>query len=337
MTLGLLLMVGVFLFVAIPKPSDQGYSATVVSLAADGKVVKSSDFFVRPYVSDYGETGIAFVGGMYPIIDHSLPRIEFGQANGARRLQIAMVTDWTKPECLKSYQLLHDLYAGEDGQDLPGIELYVLPVSDGETGKSLHEAVLVAHFGSNQLDTFTDILAEVGAGKLSADAAAVRKRVSEIDPDLATRWESLSSNLTDRFSYAFKLAFTQHKYDKMRLNHDSIPQLLVFDSVLSGQPTPESLAEFLRTGASHQHSYLTSPEGALPLVLDRSCNCTDPNHDHSLLRTYSTNPSIDALIKSSQLPFSSTDFKSDPPPRTELTQRTSCSISKRISAKQSYF
>jgi len=65
--------------------------------------------FVRPFVSDFGETGVSFVGGKYPMIDHSLPRIEFGHAIGARRLQIAMVTDWTKPECRKTYQLLHDL------------------------------------------------------------------------------------------------------------------------------------------------------------------------------------------------------------------------------------
>ena len=286
----LLLVGGVFLFVVVPGSGDQESSTTAIPLGADGAIVNPSDFLVRPIISDFGETGLSFDGGKYLIFDYKLPRVAFGEAKEDRRLQIVMLTDWTDPECRRIYQLLNALYTGGDGKNLPGIEVYALPLYRSEQGKSVHEAVLAVHFGSNQVDTLPEILAELSAGTLSADPNAVQKRVAEIDPDLATRWESLSLSLKDRFSDAFRVADAQHRYNKSKLNDHSIPQLLVFDSVLAARPTTESLAQFLRSSAVRQHSFLTSPGGATPLVIDRSCNCSDLDHDHSLMKQIQKNP-----------------------------------------------
>lgn len=282
MALPALLVVGVFLVVAIPKRSGEKSGAVVVSLGADGGEVKPRDFFVRPFISDFGETGISFVEGMFPIVDYRLPRVEFGETGEIRRLQIAMLTDWTKPDCRKTYQFIHDLYAGEDGGNLPGLDLYLLPIHDSEQGKSLHEAVLSVHFGSNRGGSLPEILSALADGTLHPEHQAVRERVLEIEPDLGSRWESLSVNLTEWFGSAFKLASAQMAYGKMKLKHGTAPQLIVFDSVLIGQPTGESLARFLRDASARQHLFLNTPEGEVPLVIDRSCNCLDPSHDHSL-------------------------------------------------------
>lgn len=310
MALPALLVGGVFLLVAIPKPNDQTPAAVVVSLGADGKEVKSRDFFVRPFVSDFGETGISFDGGKYPIVDHRLPRIEFGKVDKIRRLQVAMLTDWTKPECRKTYDFIHNLYANGDGNNLPSMDLYLLPVYDSERGKSLHEAALSVHFGTNRSGSYPDILAGLCSGTLSPDHEAVRERVLEIDPDLGTRWESLSINMTERFHFAFQLASKQLAHGKIRLKQGTIPQLVAFDSVLIGQPTEESLADFLRAASARQHSYLTTPEGANPVVIDRSCNCLDPSHNHYLPQSLSENPSIQDTI----------GLESDPPASSYQTQ-----------------
>jgi hypothetical protein len=309
------LMVGVvFLLVAISKPSGEKSGAVVVSLGADGKEVKSRDFFVRPFVSDFGETGISFDGGKYPIVDHRLPRIEFGKVDKIRRLQVAMLTDWTKPECRKTYHFIHDLYANGDGNNLPGMDLYLLPTYDSERGKSLHEAALSVHFGSNRSGSYPDILAGLCAGTLSPDHEAVRERVLEIDPDLGARWESLAVNMTDRFHFAFQLASNQLAHGEIRLKQGTLPQLVAFDSVLIGQPTEESLAEFLRTASARQHSYLTTPEGANPVVIDRSCNCLDPSHNHSHPQSLSETPSTqDAIGIESEPPASSDQIQDIPP------------------------
>ena len=300
----LLLVGGALLFVAIPEQSDSDSSVAVETfLGANGKKVESRDFFVRPFLSDFGETGISFDGGKYPIVDHRLPRIGFGDEGSERRLQIAMLTDWTNPNCREAYHRIDDLYSKGDGKNLPSIDLYLLPIYHDEQGRLAHESVLTAFFGSNKIETFGDLLAGIGAGAVAADSQAGREHISVIDSDLADRWESLSIYLRERFSYTFSMAFKQLRHNKHRLDHADIPQLLVFDSILAGRPTRETLAGFLRNAAERQLDYFGSPEGATPLVIDRSCNCNDPTHNHTLLQTQSANSSANQLIESISPPL----------------------------------
>ena len=273
---------GVLTWMAVAGAGDEETSARVVSLGAGGRAVGASSFFVRPFLTDFGATGVSFDGGKLPVFDHRLPRTQFGDSIGKSRLQIAMLVDWTKPECRQTYQLIHALYAAADSKGLPGIDLFLLPVYGDAIGKSVHESVMAVHFGSNRVETFPAILAGLGSGALPAESEAIRELVVELDPDLASRWKYLEANQQDRVNRAFGHASAQVRHNKARLGEGGNPQLIAFDSVLIGQPVRESLSEFLVAAAERQHAYLTSPEGAAPLVIDRSCDCKDPNHQHDL-------------------------------------------------------
>lgn len=143
--------------------------------------------------------------------------MEFGKIGDTHRLQIAMLTDWTKKYCRETCQFIHDLYADAHPKDMPRVDLYLLPVYDSES------------------------------------------------------------------------ASLQMAHGRMKFKHSTAPQLITFDSILIGSPTKEALATFLRTASARQHHYLMTPEGARPLVIDRSCNCFDPSHNHSLLQSSAEN------------------------------------------------
>lgn len=273
--LSVLVLLGILVFFASSSPTEKESPGAAENLA------KSGDFFLRPFISDRGETVMSLGGGKHPVDNLTLPSIAFGEEGGVRRLQVAMPLDWTHPDSRKAYRMIRELYGDEDVKGLPAIDLYLLPVYALESGKSVHEAVLTVHLGSNRVESLPGLLARLASGTLAADAREILAHVADADPDLVPRWESLSINQRDRFSDAFQRASVQQRHNSSRLDDASAHQLIVFDSVLTGMPSRRMLADFLRAAASRQHDYLTSPEGAVRLVIDRGCKCKDPGHDHS--------------------------------------------------------
>lgn len=297
-TLPLILIGALFLLLVSHKdgnepPRVEPIPPTAIS-QKEGRTVVVESFVVRPFISDRDETGLSFLGGVYPIVDFRAPRLELGDPRDSRRLQVALLIDWTDSHCCMTYRLLRTLYDRADKEDLPGIDLYLLPVYRDASGKSVHEALMKVHFGSNRVDTLPLVVDALGNGTLNADDNDVHKFVENIDPDLASRWESLAMTLKDRYNVAFQLASAQQRHNRLALRDASIPQLMVFDSVMIGAPSPQTLGDYLRSAIVRQNEYLASPEGSIPVQIERGCKCDDPNHDHSGLGILMRNAPVDA-------------------------------------------
>jgi uncharacterized membrane protein len=244
-------------------------------VADDGRAFPQ-DLLFNPFISESGGVGMALDGGTLPISGAEVPEIFLGTNKTQPLLQVALLNDWTCPHCVELHARLHSIYRSPESGSLPPVSLRLLPVFFDQKAEAAHRAMLNVHFGTGNPAAFPTLAEEIASGKLSPDPAAIRARLAEIDPDTAIRWETLPRILEQSVSQAFSLARSQMRRNSSHLKVSTLPQLTVFDAILTGLPSEDELVEFLHSAASRQQALLNSPQAPDAPVMERTCDCEKP-------------------------------------------------------------
>lgn len=266
---------------AIQFAETGGSRASQVRMIAEEGREFPDSFFFKPFLAATGVIGVALDGGELPVSGAEVPEILFGRKTTLQPLQVVMLTDWTCAHCMELHAMLHRIYNSPESDSLPAISLRLLPVSFDEKAEAAHRAMLNVHFGTGNPEAFPTLAREITSGKLSPDPVSIRAGLSEIDSPTASRWETLPAILETSVSRAFELAESQMSRNSAHLEVSTLPQLTVFDAVLSGLPSESELVEFLQSAATRQQALLQSPLAPSAPAVRTTCGCAKSSgHDH---------------------------------------------------------
>lgn len=287
-------------------------ASQVRMIAEEGREFPEKPFF-KPFLAANGVIGVALDGGALPVSGAEVPEILLGHNTTLQSLQVVMLTDWTCSHCVELHAKLHHIYNSPKSDSLPAISLRLLPVSFDQKAEAAHRAMLNVHFSTGNPEAFPTLAREITSGKLSPDPVSIRARLLEIDSPTASRWETLPAILETSVSRAFELADSQMSRNSAHLEVSTLPQLTVFDAVLSGLPSENELIEFLQSAATRQQALLESPHAPTAPVVLTTCGCaktSDHDHDHSC--DSATDDTVDDTSDGPQIKFDHVSVKTRP-------------------------
>jgi hypothetical protein len=230
-----------------PPPSTQA--------PASETQLDPSRFLVRPFHTEQNQIALALDGGSIPITKGEVPSMIMGK-NMLRTLHLVWVHDWSNVDCRTSFRNLQDLYKSEQGESLPALKLYIMPVFSDATGEALHRAMLQILFRSRIRENYSLLATELCSGKILPNAEAIRKRVEEIDPLLIDDWDTPLEWLENDITKTFATAKTQQARNTKILGQKQQGHLTSLLTTLSPLASSTEIATFLQDANAHQRSWL---------------------------------------------------------------------------------
>lgn len=226
---------------------------------ADPIVFDPSRFLVRPFHAQGNQVALALDGGALPADNGKVPSVVVGK-NILRMVHLAWVHDWTRPDCVASFNNLRLLYDSEEGASLPALRIYLNPVFSDEAGEAVHRAMLRIFFHSENRGCYLQVAHEIGAGLLAPDAEAIRSHIEIIDPPLIDDWENPFGWLEDDIKMTFSNARAQRDRNHAILNLENPSQLTSMLAVMPPLANHREIIAFVKEASAAQNAWLrTSP------------------------------------------------------------------------------
>jgi len=226
-----------------------------------------SRILIRPFTTKDHQTALALNGGAIPAANGQVPSVVMGK-NILRSLHLAWVHDWSHPECRSVFQNLQALYASEQGASLPALRIYLNPVFSDPEGEALHRAMMQVFFRSRIRENYLILAEELSNGTLPPNAASIRKRVEEIDPNLIDDWDAPADWLNADIEHTFSIAKLQQARNASVLGPQSPAQLTSLSASLPLQASRQEIFDFLQQANNMQRAWLqqTADPAAAPPV-----------------------------------------------------------------------
>lgn len=226
-----------------------------------------SRILIRPFTTKDHQTALALDGGAIPAANGQVPSVVMGK-NILRTVHLAWVHDWSHPECRSVFQNLQALYASEQGASLPALRIYLNPVFSDPEGEALHRAMMQVFFRSRIRENYLILAEELSNGTLPPNAASIRKRVEEIDPNLIDDWDAPADWLNADIEHTFSIAKLQQARNASVLGPQSPAQLTSLSASLPLQASRQEIFDFLQQANNMQRAWLqqTADPAAAPPV-----------------------------------------------------------------------
>lgn len=127
---------------------------------------------------------------------------------------------------------------------LESASVVVLPAWREEEGRALHSLMLHAWLASES--DFLTLAGELASGRLAASPSAVEPRIRDLVG--GQRWELSRQANAERVEEILKTGAAVLRESDALLTEAVLPRLISVNGILSGEPSEESLAGFLRSG-----------------------------------------------------------------------------------------
>lgn len=255
--LAFLLLLVVVMWMSGPPKTAPG---TGKKETADATGLDPARFLVRPFLAKGNQTALALDGGKVPVAGGEVPSVVIGK-NILRTVHLAWVHDWTDGGCRTSFKNLQAVYASKEGDSLPALRIYLNPVFSDPAGEALHRAMLQVFFRTDKREIYLTLATELGAGTLSPDAAAIRKRVEEIEPILIDDWDSRLDWLENDIGKTFATARIQEARNTAVLGQQGPAQLGSMLATLPPLSGSQEIIAFVQEADAMQRTWLETQAG----------------------------------------------------------------------------
>ncbi len=250
-------MLGLLLFAAFNGSPEQSSPDGSRGESAGQAGGDPSRHLIRPYAVEGNQVALALDGGEMPVPGGQVPSIVIG-TNVLRTVHLAWPHDWTDAAFRTRFKNLQDLYASKEGASLPALRIYLNPVFSDAAGEALHRAMLQVYFRNETRETYFTLANAMCDGSLAPDAAAVRKRVEEIDPILIADWDTRLDWLENDIAKTFSIARVQLARNEAMVGRDKAARLTSMHATLADSADKQGMTAFLQDANASQIGWLHS-------------------------------------------------------------------------------
>lgn len=236
-------------------------------------------WFIKPFITPNGDTGIALDGGEIPLLDYQFPALTLG-GDSLDLLHLVFLHDWNSQKSRQMLGAICSLALADTDDAIPTLNLVLLPVSSSPDSKEIDQMLLWVNSMSARIETLPDLIRLLCDPAQNPSVELIRSFLAEAEPDLLERIDATPQASDHPVHPAFAAAETQIRRNASLLALPNVPQLVAMNQILTVLPVQENLLSFLASSFSYQQTFLASPEGQIPISPSFGCRCKIASHHH---------------------------------------------------------